>query len=111
MVGILKVCPKIIFCIGLKHGLRTPNVAFFHRNPELLGLGGQIGHINFEAFWVILAKVSCSIHFGKVSPCFLSFSQYFYKKLSLDIHIPNIYLGLGFKFGPQRSRNLAFVCP
>ena len=31
------------------------------------------------------------------------------KKLSLYFHIPNIYLGPGF--GPQRIRDLAFVCP
>ena len=24
---------------------------------------------------------------------------------------PNIYLGLGFEFGPQRIKGLAFVCP
>ena len=24
---------------------------------------------------------------------------------------PNIYLGLGFEFGPQRIRDLAIVCP
>ena len=29
-----------------KHGLRTPNEAFFHLNPELLGLGRQFGQIN-----------------------------------------------------------------
>ena len=45
-------------------------------------------------------------------PCFPLFNNYFYKKLSLYIHIPNIYLGLlGFEFGPQRTRDLAFVCP
>ena len=27
------------------------------------------------------------------------------------IHIPDIYLGLGFEFEPQRIRDLAFVCP
>ena len=27
------------------------------------------------------------------------------------MQIPNIYLGLGFEFGPQRIRNLAIVCP
>ena len=34
------------------HGLRTPNEAFFHRNPELLCLGRQFGQINFGAFGV-----------------------------------------------------------
>ena len=32
------------------------------------------------------------------------------KKLSFYIHIPNIHLGLRFEFGPQRIRDLAFVC-
>jgi hypothetical protein len=36
--------------------------------------------------------------------------HYFYKKLSLYIQISNIYLGLGFEFGPQRNRDLAIVC-
>ena len=26
-----------------QHGLQTPNEAFFHRNPKLLGLGRQFG--------------------------------------------------------------------
>ena len=25
--------------------------------------------------------------------------------------IPNSYLGLGFEFGPQKIRDLVFVCP
>ena len=47
-------------------------------------------------------------HFGTVSSLF---NHYFYKKLSLYIHIPNIYLESCFEFGPQRIRDLAFVCP
>ena len=35
----------------------------------------------------------------------------FTKKLSLYIQITNIYLGLGFEFGPQRIKDLVFVCP
>ena len=31
--------------ILLRHGLRTPNEAFFHQNPKLLGLGRQFGQI------------------------------------------------------------------
>jgi hypothetical protein len=30
------------------------------------------------------------------------FNHYFYKKLSLYIQLPNIYLGVGLEFGPQR---------
>ena len=33
------------------------------------------------------------------------------KKLSLYIQLPNIYLGLGSEFGPQRIRDLAIMCP
>ena len=39
-----------------QHGLQTPNEAFFHRNPYLLGLGRQFGQINlgtFGIFWPI----------------------------------------------------------
>jgi hypothetical protein len=31
--------------------------------------------------------------------------------LESQIFIPNIYLGLGFEFGPKRIRDLASVCP
>ena len=41
-------------------------------------------------------------------PCFPLFNHYLYKKVSLYIHIPNIYLGLGLEFRPQRIRDLAF---
>ena len=43
--------------------------------------------------------------------CSESLAHYFYKKLGLYIYIPNIYFGSGFEFGPQRIRDLAFVCP
>jgi hypothetical protein len=35
----------------------------------------------------------------------------FLQKLSRYISIPNIYFGLGFEFGLQRIRDLAFMCP
>ena len=46
-------------------------------------------------------------------PCFPLINDHFYKKLSLYIQIPNIYLGMGFEFefGPQRIRDLVIVCP
>ena len=52
-----------------------------------------------------------STHFGAVvpCPCFLLCNHYFYKKLSLSIHISN--LELEFEFGSRRIRDLAFVCP
>ena len=63
----------------------------FSKNLKLLGLGRHFGLKLFEAFGVILAGLSAPI-----------LVHYFYKKLSLYIHLPNIYLGLGFEFGPQR---------
>ena len=44
-----------------------PNKEFFHRNPKLLGLGGQFGKINFGAFGGIFGRF-ISTHFGTVSP-------------------------------------------
>ena len=37
--------------IPLVHGLRTPNEAFFHQNPKLLGLVRQFGQIRFGVFF------------------------------------------------------------
>ena len=102
---------KLLGIYGLKHGLRMPNEAFFHWNPELLGLGRQIGQTNFGSFWVFSAKLSAPLLVQWVPClCFSLLNHYFYKKLSLYIHIPNISLGLGFEFRPQRISDLAFVC-
>ena len=59
------------------HGLRTPNEAFFHWNPELLGLGIQIEQI----FWGLLGIFgqTISTHFG-TCPCFPLFNHYFLQK-------------------------------
>ncbi len=66
----------------LGHGLWTPNEAFFHWNPELLGLGRQIGQINSGAFGVFSAKLSAPILVQEVPcPCFPLFNHYFYKTL------------------------------
>jgi hypothetical protein len=98
--------------VAFNQGLRTPNEAFFHWNPKLLGLGRQNGQINSEAFGVFSAELS--------TPILVQWVHVFHnsiiistKELSLYIHIPNTYLGLGFEFefGPQRIRDLAFVCP
>ena len=61
----------------------------------------RLGQTNWaDKLWGILLQwVPC--------PCFPLFNYYFYKKLS----IPNIYLVLGFEFGPKENRDLAFVCP
>ena len=54
-------CCFLVILFLLKHGLWTPNQAFIHLNPELLGLGRQIGHINSGALGVFSAELSASI--------------------------------------------------
>ena len=82
-----------------------PNEDFFHRNiwacADNLGIWGTFG-------------LFISTHFGTVSSLSKVFhlsTIIFTKKLSFYIQMPNIYLGLGFEFGPQRIRDLALVYP
>ena len=76
-----------------------PDEAFFQWNPEILGLGRQIGQINSGAFGEFSAKLSAPISaqwvymFSIIQPLFQQ------KKLSSYIHVSNISLGLGFEFG------------
>ena len=85
----------------LQHGLRTPNEAFF---IEIQNVDRQIGQVNSGAFGVFSAELSAHILVQWVlCQCFLLFNHYFYKKLSLYIHIPNVYLGFGFEFGQQKN--------
>ena len=82
--------------------------SLFHWNPKVLGLGRKIGQKNFGAFGVILAELSAPILVQWIL-CLSLFNHYFYKRLSVYIQISSFYLGLGFEFGLQRIRNLAFV--
>ena len=88
------------------------------KQAELLKTFG-LGRTNLEdKFWDIW-DVSCQsicVHFGTLNPLSMySINQplHMSTKISLYIHIPNIYLGLGFEFEfwPQRIRDFAFVCP
>jgi hypothetical protein len=92
------------------HGLRKP---FFIEIPHFWAWADKLvreilGHLDYfrrdyqHPFWYS-EFLDC--------PYFPIFNHYFYKKLSLYIHIPNIYLGLEFEFGPQRIRDFSFVCP
>ena len=86
------------------HGLRIPNEASIHKNPKRLGWGRRIGQIDFGAFGILSAELQ--------APMFFINQPLFLQKLSIYIHIPNIYSGLEFdKFGLQIIRDLAFVCP
>ena len=83
---------------------------FFHRNSKHLGLGRQFGQIDFRAFGVFSANLSAPIfELWVLCPSFPLFNHYFYKKLSLHIQISNVFLRLGFDFGPQRIRDLAII--
>ena len=67
-----------------------------------------LGQINFGAIGEISADLLAPIFVLWVPvPVFHYSTIISTKKLSLYIHIPNIYLGLGFE--PQRIRILAFV--
>ena len=76
----------------------SSNLALFHGNTKLLGLGRQFGQTNFGGFGVLSADSSAPIFVMWVPcPCFPIINHYFYKKLSLYIQISNIYLNLGRK--------------
>jgi hypothetical protein len=56
----------------------------------------------FWGIWGIFGQTIIT-NFGTVSPLsmFSIFQPLFLQKLSRSIHIPNIYLGLEFEFGPH----------
>ena len=92
----------------LSHGLRTPNEPF-SRKYRTFGLGQTNWADKFWSIWGILSQttyqhtVSSLSMFSIIQPLFVQ------KTKSLYIPHPK-YLGLGFEFGPQRIRDLAFVC-
>ena len=101
---LLHMCNVKVFQLSCRVLCPSP----FSLKSQTLRLG-QFGQINFGAF---SANLSAPILVLWVPcPCFPLINHYFYKKLSLYIQIPNIYLGLGFEFGPQRIWDLAIVCP
>ena len=80
------------------HGLRTPNEAFFHQNPKLLGLGRQFGQINFGAFGVFSTDLSAPILVLWVHcPCFPLINLYLiYTKKTKPLYPnPQYLFGIG----------------
>ena len=78
----------------------------------IFGLGQTNWPDKIWGIWVFSVQISAPILvLWDTCPCFPLFNCYFYKKLGLYIHIPNIYPGLRFEFEQKRIRNLAFVCP
>ena len=65
---------KYVSIVRLNHGHFFFNWSLFSWNPELLGLGRQIGQVNSEAFGVFLAKIISTILVQWVlCPCFSLF--------------------------------------
>ena len=87
----------------VKNLLRMPNEAFFHWNPKRLGLGRQIGQINFGSFGVFSVKLSAPIFVLWVAcPCFPFFQPLFLQKTKPLISTSQIFiwdwdLNLGLK--------------
>ena len=69
--------------IPVVHWIWTPNEAFFHQNPKLLGLGKQFGQINFGEFSnnlsapILILWVRC--------PCFPLINHYWDWDLNLNL--------------------------
>ena len=71
----------------------------FSSRSQTFGPGQKIWADKFWTFRVFSANLSTPI-FSTVGPLYMFplINHYFYKKLTLYIQIPNIYLGMGFEF-------------
>ena len=98
------VCRAFPVDQGSQHGLLTPNEAFFSLKSQTLGHLGYFLSNYQHPFWYCESLVTV-FHYSTI------ISTQNNKPLPFDIHIPNIYLGLGFEFESQRIRVLSFVCP
>ena len=91
--------------------------SLFSSKSQTFGFGQTIwATVWADKFWGIWGIFSrfISTHFGTVSPLSMfSINQPLFRQKTKHLHIqiPNIHLGLGFEFGPQRTRDLGFVCP
>ena len=82
-------------------------IPFFIEIPNLWAWADNFGADTFWGIWGIFGQFISTV-FGTVSPLSIIIPT---KKQSLYIPIPNIYLGLGFEFGPKIISDLAFMCP
>jgi hypothetical protein len=90
-----KAKPFTVFPHIVSTELQTPNEAFFHWNPELLGLGRQIRQINSGAFGVFWAELSAPILAQWVIfPCFSIIQPLFLQKTKPLYPHPNLF-GIG----------------
>ena len=79
------------------HGLRTPRESFFSKISKFWAWADILRYLRYFQLDYQHSLWYCEFHVF----------NYFYKKMSLY----SIYLGVWFKFGPQRIWDLAFVCP
>ena len=102
--------PDYWYINEFEHGLRMPNEAFFSLKSRTFGLGQTNWADKFKSISGIFVQ-TINTQFGTVSSLsILQYSTIISKKLSLYIRIPNNFLRLGFEFGLQRIRELAFMC-
>ena len=73
------------------YGLRTPRESFCFQKSWIFGLGQTFWAEIVWGIWGIFGR-TISTHFGTASACFPLFNHYFYKKLSLYILLPNIWI-------------------
>ena len=86
--------------------------SLFSLKSRTFGLGQTNWADKFWGIWGVFGQ-TISTHFGAASPLsmYSIIQSLFLQKLSLYIHNAKIHLGLGFEFGLQRIRDLAFVFP
>ena len=109
IISLWKFSFKIFFIPFYNARLGYPRSRTTDAQWSLFSSKFQIYFGPFGVFWADLSAPILVL--WVLCPCFLLIKHYFYNKLSLYIQIPNVYLGLRFEFGPQRIRDLAFVCP
>ena len=114
--GKIKAC-KFLYCynkIRIMLNASLIKELVFSLKSRTFGLEHTNWADKINKFGAFLAKLSAPIlvQCTAVSPLSM-FSIIQLLFLQKYIHIANIYLGLGFEFefGPQRIRDLAFVCP
>ena len=95
-------------------GLRTPNEASFPLKFRIFRIGQTKNRK--DNFWGVFGqtkKLNNSTHFGTVSPLsmFSIIQPLFLQKTKTLYPHPKHLFGMGFEFGSQRIRDLAFVCP
>ena len=99
-------CAVIFF--AWKHGLQTPNKAFFHPNSKRFGFGGQIGQISLGAFGLFSAELSAQI-FSTLSPLIMFFinQPLFLQKTKPLLQHPKELFGIGIWIWAAKNKGFS----